>query len=43
MSATDRPRLALDAYERVLAVYPMMRDAQNAVGELAEDLAGEPI
>ncbi len=35
--------LALKAYERVLAVYPMMRDAQNQVATLSDKLAGEGI
>lgn len=34
---------ALEAYERVLDVYPMMRDAQDEVGTLADELAGEGI
>jgi tetratricopeptide (TPR) repeat protein len=36
-------KLALDAYERALAVYPMMRSAQNEVATLSEELAGEGI
>lgn len=32
---------ALEAYERVLAVYPMMREAQKELGEIADDLAGD--
>ncbi len=35
--------LALVAYERVLAVYPMMRDAQKQVATLSDKLAGEGI
>lgn len=35
--------LASRAYERALAVYPMMRSAQTAVGELTDKLAGEGI
>jgi tetratricopeptide (TPR) repeat protein len=35
--------LALNAWERVLAAYPMMRNAQNEVSTLSEELAGERI
>ena len=34
---------ALSAYSRVLDVYPMLRDAQNEVSTLSEELAGEAI
>lgn len=34
---------AMRAYERVLEVYPMMRDAQTELGKLADDMAGEGI
>lgn len=34
---------ALEAYERVLSVYPMMRSAQARVGQLTEELAGQSI
>lgn len=40
---TGRKELALEAYTRVLEIYPMMRSAQNEVGELAEELAGQGI
>lgn len=43
MKTTGRKELALDAYQRVLAIYPMMRSAQNEVSELSEELAGEGI
>lgn len=43
LKQTGRKRLALEAYERVLSVYPMMRSAQEAVSELSEELAGEGI
>jgi tetratricopeptide (TPR) repeat protein len=43
MKNTDRKQLALDAYQRVLEIYPMMRSAQNEVSELSEELAGEGI
>ena len=34
---------AMRAYERVLEVYPMMRDAQTELGKLADKMAGEGI
>lgn len=40
---TGRKELALQAYQRVLDIYPMMRSAQNEVGTLSEELAGEGI
>lgn len=43
MKTTGRKELALDAYQRVLEIYPMMRSAQNQVAELSEELAGEGI
>jgi tetratricopeptide (TPR) repeat protein len=36
-------QLALNAYERVLQVYPMMRSAQAEVVTLSDELAGEGI
>jgi tetratricopeptide (TPR) repeat protein len=41
LRASGDTELALKAYERALEVYPMMRNAQQAVGELADQLAGE--
>lgn len=41
--AYDRKEAALDAYARVLAVYPMLREAQEEMATLADDLAGEGI
>lgn len=35
--------MALSAYSRVLDVYPMMREAQNEVSSLSEEMAGEAI
>jgi tetratricopeptide (TPR) repeat protein len=35
--------LALQAYQRALDIYPMMRNAQNEVATLSEELAGEGI
>lgn len=43
MKNTDRRELALDAYQRVLDIYPMMRSAQSEIATLAEELAGEGI
>lgn len=43
LKQTGRKKLALEAYERVLTVYPMMRSAQQAVSDLSEELAGEGI
>jgi tetratricopeptide (TPR) repeat protein len=43
MKNTGRNELALDAYMRVLEVYPMLRSAQREVGELAEELSGRGI
>lgn len=36
-------QLAFNAYQRVLEIYPMMRNAQNEVATLSEELAGEAI
>lgn len=38
--ALDRKELAMRAFERALVVYPMMRDVQKQVGDLADQLAG---
>lgn len=43
LKETGRKELALDAYMRVLDVYPMLRSAQTEVGELSEELAGQGI
>lgn len=43
MTVRGSKELALDAWQRVLAIYPMMRNAQDQVGTLSEELAGEPI
>jgi len=43
MNNSGRKELALDAYQRVLDIYPMMRSAQNEVATLSEELAGEGI
>lgn len=38
-----RKEAAMHAYERLLEVYPMLRSAQNELGRLADELAGEGI
>lgn len=43
MTATGRDELALKAWQRVLDIYPMLRNAQNEVSRLSEELAGEGI
>jgi tetratricopeptide (TPR) repeat protein len=43
MKNTGRKQLALDAFQRVLDIYPMMRSAQNEVSTLSEELSGEGI
>ena len=43
MKNTGRQQLALEAWQRVLDIYPMMRSAQNEVATLSEELAGEGI
>jgi tetratricopeptide (TPR) repeat protein len=43
LQRSGRKEPALKAYERVLDVYPMMRNAQEQVGTLADELTGEGI
>ncbi len=43
LRARGEDTLALKAYERALDVYPMMRGAQQAVGELSDSLAGDKL
>ncbi len=43
MKVRGNNELALDAYQRVLAIYPMLRSAQNEVASISEELAGEGI
>ncbi|AWC21968.1 putative PEP-CTERM system TPR-repeat lipoprotein [Aminobacter sp. MSH1] len=43
MATTGRNELALQAWQRVLDIYPMLRNAQNEVSRLSEELAGEGI
>lgn len=42
LQARGKKALALKAYQEVLAVYPSLREAQDAVVKLTEDLAGNP-
>lgn len=43
MKNAGHNELALQAWQRVLDIYPMMRSAQNEVATLSEELAGEGI
>lgn len=43
LEATGHKKRALEAYEKVLAIYPMMRSAQTKVEALTQELAGQPI
>ncbi|MBE1204842.1 tetratricopeptide repeat protein [Aminobacter carboxidus] len=43
MANTNHNELALQAWQRVLVIYPMLRNAQNEVSRLSEELAGEGI
>ncbi|MGB3391264.1 MAG: hypothetical protein WBA88_25155 [Pseudaminobacter sp.] len=43
MTARGNKELALEAWQRVLTIYPMMRNAQDQVGTLSEELAGDAI
>ncbi|KRA00426.1 hypothetical protein ASD64_02375 [Mesorhizobium sp. Root157] len=43
MMDTDRKEAALRAWQRVLDIYPMLRNAQNQVSAISEELAGESI
>jgi tetratricopeptide (TPR) repeat protein len=38
---TGRKEAALQAFERILTVYPMLREAQKQAGELADELTGQ--
>jgi hypothetical protein len=40
---TGRKEAALQVYQRVLDIYPMMRNVQNEVATISEELAGEGI
>ncbi|HVW54648.1 MAG TPA: tetratricopeptide repeat protein [Rhizobiaceae bacterium] len=43
MEVTGHKKRALEAYEKILAIYPMMRSAQTKVEALTQELAGQPI
>ena len=43
LKTRGRNELALQAYQRVLDIYPMMRSAQSEVSTLSEELTGEGI
>lgn len=43
LKENDEKELAMRAYERILDVYPMMREAQEELVKLADELAGEAI
>jgi tetratricopeptide (TPR) repeat protein len=43
MQNRERKELALQAYQRILDIYPMDRNAQSQVSTIAEDLAGDAI
>lgn len=43
MALTGHKQSALDAWQKVLAIYPMLRSAQDQVATLSEELAGEGI
>ena len=43
LNATGHDRAAAAAYERLLDIYPMMRDAQTEFGKLADEMAGQAI
>ena len=43
MAATGHKQSALEAWQKVLGIYPMMRSAQDQVATLSEELAGEGI
>jgi len=43
LRSTGRKELALKAWQQVLEIYPMLRNAQNEVATLSEELAGEAI
>jgi tetratricopeptide (TPR) repeat protein len=43
LEETDRKPQALEAYSKVLEIYPANKGAQDAVGRLAEELTGQGI
>lgn len=43
MAITGHKQSALEAWQKVLAIYPMLRSAQDQVATISEELAGEGI
>lgn len=43
MSDTDRKEAAIDAWQRVLDIYPALRAAQDQLSTLSEEVAGQSI
>lgn len=43
LESTGRQELALEAYRKVLAIYPMLREAQEKVVSISDDLAGQAL
>ncbi len=43
LKETERKDAAMHAYERLLDVYPMLRDAQTELGRLADETTGQGI
>lgn len=43
LEASGEDKLALEAFQRVLDIYPMMRSAQDEVAKLSERIVGEGI
>lgn len=43
LKVTGRKEMALHAFERILEVYPMMRNAQSEVLDLSDELTGQGI
>lgn len=41
LKSTNRKEAALGVFERILTVYPMMREAQKEVGEISDELTGQ--
>ena len=41
LEETGRNEQAMEAYQRALDVYPTLKDAQDAVARLADQMAGQ--